>query len=74
LTKAGFFNIDHSAIVDSRTAFEILRGTAIPFAFGTEKVVKTWKPMTLPKSQAVQKKIADMENILGINVNYIEES
>ncbi|KAI1358025.1 hypothetical protein F5Y08DRAFT_333444 [Xylaria arbuscula] len=64
-------NFEHGgfAILDARTAFEVVKGTATTFAFGKVDIVKTWSPMKLPKS--LESVVAGMESTgLGMNAAF----
>ena len=51
--------------------FEIIKGTAVTCAFGTEAQVKEWKPMLLPRSRDIEEVVASMEGEkFGVNKEF----
>ena len=48
-------------ILDARLCFEIKKGYAITFMFGTEDVVIRWPKIDLPNSTILLEKVASLE-------------
>lgn len=62
-------NIYDSTVHDARVAFQIHRGIALTYAFGTRLAIENWTPMKLPKS--LEDTIHEIETAtIGINVTY----